>query len=406
MDTERRIKIAHITTVDMSLRFLLLNLLGELIRAGYEITGISSPGTNILQIESMGIRCISVQMTRNLTPVADLVSLCRLYQVMRKERFTIVHTHTPKAGLLGQLAARIAKVPIVVNTVHGFYFHRHMRPLWRLFYISLERIAALCSDLVFFVNEEDLVTAIHKKIGSPAKMQLLGPGGIGIDLARFDRHSLSKTAIERKRAELGLPENAQVVGFVGRLVAEKGLLEFLRSARMILRELPNVRFLVVGCVDHEKPGAVTPNTAHDYGIEKACIFTGLREDMPELYSLMDVFVLPSHREGFPLTLMEASAMRIPCVATNVRGCRQAVAHNQNGLIVPLGDVSALAHAIIELLTGREKARRMGEEGRRLALERFDERLVFDKVEAEYARLLREKGLPVPSPDPSGDARAD
>jgi glycosyltransferase involved in cell wall biosynthesis len=112
---------------------------------------------------------------------------------------------------------------------------------------------------------------------------------------------------------------------------------------------------------------------------------------------MDVFVLPSHREGFPRAPMEASAMKVPCVVTDIRGCRETVQHGRNGLLVPLGDVQALADAIIELLTDQEKARRMGEEGRRMALEHFDERLVFEKVKAEYARLLQEKGLPVPEP---------
>jgi len=118
---------------------------------------------------------------------------------------------------------------------------------------------------------------------------------------------------------------------------------------------------------------------------------------------MDVFVLPSHREGFPCAPMEASAMKVPCVVTDIRGCRETVEHGRNGLLVPLGDVQALADAIIELLTDREKARRMREEARRMALERFDEQVVFEKVKAEYARLLREKGLPVPEPRPVMEA---
>jgi glycosyltransferase involved in cell wall biosynthesis len=119
--------------------------------------------------------------------------------------------------------------------------------------------------------------------------------------------------------------------------------------------------------------------------------------MPELYALMDVFVLPSHREGFPRVLMEASAMGVPCVATDIRGCREAVEHRKNGLLVSLGDVQSLADAIIEILTDREKAHRMGAEGQRIARERFDERLVFEKVLSEYARLLGERGLPIPEP---------
>jgi glycosyltransferase involved in cell wall biosynthesis len=135
-----------------------------------------------------------------------------------------------------------------------------------------------------------------------------------------------------------------------------------------------------------------PETAQDYGIHDMCRFLGMRQDMPRLYSIMDVFALPSHREGFPRSPMEASAMRVPCIVTNIRGCREVVEHNRNGVLVPLGDVQALAKAIIELLTDREKALKMGEEGRKIAEEKFDERHVFEKVKSEYTRLMREKGL--------------
>src|SRR6266480_3246854 len=129
------VKIAHVTTVDVSLRYLLLNQLQSLREAGYEVVGISAPGPEVAHLEAAGIRHIAVVMTRNLTPLADLVSFWRLYQIMRREHFSIVHTHTPKAGLLGQLAARLAGVPLVINTVHGFYLHSGMRPIARRIYL-------------------------------------------------------------------------------------------------------------------------------------------------------------------------------------------------------------------------------------------------------------------------------
>jgi glycosyltransferase involved in cell wall biosynthesis len=216
-------------------------------------------------------------------------------------------------------------------------------------------------------------------------------------MQRFDPANLSSQGVTRKQLEVGLPNEAKVVGFVGRLVQEKGLLDLFAAARIVREQVPEVRFLFVGPVDTHKPDALTPDTAQEYGIGDVCYFLGMRQGMPELYALMDVFVLPSHREGFPRAPMEASAMKVPCVVTDIRGCREVVEHGQNGLLVALGDVQALAEAIIELLTDWEKARRMGEEGRRMALERFDERLVFEKVKAEYARLLQERGLPAPEP---------
>ena len=160
----------------------------------------------------------------------------------------------------------------------------------------------------------------------------------------------------------------------------------------MLQQAPEARFVLIGPLDREKPDAVTPALAQELGIGHACIFTGMREDMPDLYALMHVFVLPSHREGFPRAPMEASAMGVPCVVTDIRGCREAVVDNENGLLTPLGDIDALARAIGDLLTNQAKARRLGQAGRRLALERFDEQEVFATVKSEYARLLAEKNL--------------
>lgn len=394
-----RLKVAHITTVDMSLRYFLLNQLHCLQQAGYKVTAISSPGPEVPVLEAAGIHHIPVPMSRRaFTPLADLVALWRLYRVIRRECFTIVHTHTPKAGMLGRLAAKLAGVPVVVHTNHGFIFHERSSRFWRCFFITLEKVAAGCSNLVFSVNNEDIETAICEGVYAPEKIVSLGKGGIGIDIVSFDPRRFSPSDIVRKRIEVGVPEGVRIVSFVGRLVVEKGLLEFLQAARIVLKNCSSVRFLVIGPIDREKPDSLTPEIAHDYGVAEACIFTGMRWDMPELYALMDVFVLPSHREGFPRSSMEASAMGVPCVVTDVRGCREAVEHGRSGLVVPLGDVQALADAIIELLTDQEKALRMGEEGRCMALERFDERPVFDKVKAEYVRLLQVKGLVLPGTD--------
>ncbi len=194
---------------------------------------------------------------------------------------------------------------------------------------------------------------------------------------------------------------------MGRLVAEKGVPELLEAARLVVERFPESRFLLVGGLDAEKADGVTPDLARDRGLGGACVFTGVRQDMPELYAAMDVFVLPSHREGFPRAPMEASAMKVPCVVTDVRGCRQAVSPGRNGLLVPVGDVRAIADAIVRLLADRDLARRLGEEGRRRALLEFDERRVAALVLSEYERLLVEKGLGarIPSAHAETGARA-
>ena len=383
------LRVAHITTVDQSLRYLLLNQMRSIAQAGYEVTGISAPGSDVPVIESMGIRHIAVPLTRRLTPLADLRALVQLYRIFRREQFTIVHTHTPKPGLLGQLAARMAGVPVVVNTVHGFYFHEHMPRLWREFYITMERIAARCSDLVLSQSREDLDTAIRLGICPRERIQLLGNG---IDIQRFDRNRVDPATLAHLRSTLGLPSGVPVIGFVGRLVVEKGILELARAVQQVQSRFGPVTLLIVGGVDREKAGALNHEDIQAAAGTATCIFAGVRQDMPDMYALMDVFALPSYREGFPRAPMEASAMGAPCVVTNVRGCREAVEHERNGLIVPLRDVDALAEALIRLLRDHDRRRAMGDAGRRMAREQFDERLVFQRVLAAYHRLLHEKGV--------------
>jgi glycosyltransferase involved in cell wall biosynthesis len=381
------IRVAHITTVDLSLRLLLLNQMQAIQSAGYDVVGISTPGPFVAEIERAGIRHIPVHMTRTFSPRADITSFLELVRVMQREGFDIVHTHNPKPGLLGQLAARIAGVPIVVNTLHGFYFHDGMSPFWRRFYIATETIAATCSDVILSQNPEDIYTAIEAGIARPHKLRHLGNG---IDLSRFDPNNIHAETLTRRRSELGIRAGQPVVGFVGRLVKEKGLLEFLAAARIVLDHVPTARFLIIGPADAEKQDSLTPSIADSFGIADACVFAGMREDMPDLYALMDVFVLPSHREGFPRSPMEASAMGVPCVVTDIRGCRETVDHGRNGWLVPVHNVNQLADAIAILLQNPAVAAYMGGEARRKAVNEFDERLVFARVLDEYARLVKER----------------
>ena len=394
------LRVAHITTVDQSLRYLLLNQMRSIAQAGYEVTGISAPGSDVPVIESMGIRHIAVPLTRRLTPFADLRALVHLYRIFRREQFTIVHTHTPKPGLLGQLAARMAGAPVVVNTIHGFYFHEHMPPAQRRFYIAMERIAARCSDLILSQSREDLDTAIRLGICPRERIQLLGNG---IDVQRFDRNRVDPATLAHLRSTLGLPSGVPVIGFVGRLVVEKGILELARAVQQVQSRFGPVTLLIVGGVDREKAGALNHEDIQAAAGTATCIFAGVRQDMPDMYALMDVFALPSYREGFPRAPMEASAMGAPCVVTNVRGCREAVEHERNGLIVPLRDVDALAEALIRLLRDHDRRRAMGDAGRRMAREQFDERLVFQRVLAAYHRLLNEKGVQVSESAVTGKA---
>jgi glycosyltransferase involved in cell wall biosynthesis len=385
--------VIHVATADMGLRFLLLNQLQALQAAGYRVHGISADGPYRHEVQVAGVPVSTVPLTRALTPLADLRALAELVRIFRRLRPTIVHTHNPKPGLLGQLAARIAGVPLVVNTIHGFYFHPGSSPRQRRFYVLMERIAARCSDAILSQNREDLATAVAERICRPEAISYLGNG---IDVERFDRRALDPAQQQRLRAELGIPPEAMVVGAVGRLVAEKGYHELFAAVRELAPAWPQLHLLVVGPEEPGKADRLGPQVLAGYGLAGRVQLAGLRLDMPELYGLMDVLAHPSHREGFPRAPMEAAAMGLPVVASDIRGCRETVVHGQTGLLVPVKDAVALRTGLDLLLRQPALGRAYGTLGRRLAEREFDERLVFRRVLATYARLGREHGLALPA----------
>jgi glycosyltransferase involved in cell wall biosynthesis len=325
-----------------------------------------------------------------ITPLTDLKTLIRLVRYFRKERFHVVHTHTVKPGLLGRLAARLAGVPVVIHTIHGFYFHDGMHPIARRIFIAVEKVGAWCCDAILSQNQEDIDTAMREGICSPAKISHLGNG---IDVTKFYPGCVDGAAVAELRQELGLPPDTKIVGLIGRLVREKGFLEFFEAARIILDRGINARFLAIGAAQPEKSDALTLQVLIDQlGLQSAVHFLGLRDDIPALMSLMDVVALPSYgKEGLPRVLMEAAAMGKPVVATDVRGCREVVADGETGLLVPVQDSAALAEGLITVLSDAGLARRLGQAGRVRAEALFDERQYFRRTHESYQQLLKAKG---------------
>jgi glycosyltransferase involved in cell wall biosynthesis len=385
------IKIAHIATADFSIHGLLLRQLCYLRENGYDVTTISNTGSAVGNIKKCGFRHIAVDLTRRFTPVRDIIALYKLYKLFRQEKFEIIHTHTPKANLLGQLAAKIAGIPIRVSTVHGLYLSPEFSRFKMLFFILIEKISAMFADIVFLINGEDVIKARQYRIIDGEKIRLLD-GGIGINIEKFNRLNISDHHISKMRTSLGICPEELVVGFVGRLVQEKGLIDLFKVAKQVKTSVPNVRFLIVGSADLEKHDAIRPEMAREYGVEEICIFTGERKDTPELYAIMDVLFLPSHREGFGLVLAEAAAMGVPAVASDLGGCRQSVKSNYSGYLIPVGDIDGFTEILLKLLKDPEMRTRMGKQGEQLARDKFDDSRVNRIVMNEYHYLRNRKEL--------------
>jgi glycosyltransferase involved in cell wall biosynthesis len=378
------VRVAHIATSDASLRYLLLNQLEHYREAGYEVIGISRSGDDVAALEAAGIRFIEAPLSRSIGPLGDLVALYRLFRILQKERLTVVHTHTPKAGLLGQYAALFARVPLRVHTIHGLYFPGFMKPEARFLYVLLERVTMRFSRLNFSQNPEDIPVAIAEHICRADRIEQVGNG---IDLRRFESSRFTPEHRAKTRAALGLSSEHIVVGMVARLVEEKGWLEMLRAAAILKAKDARVRFVFVGGFEPAKKDAIRAEALREHGIDDVAQFLGHRTDVHDLYAAMDVFALPSHREGFPRAPMEASAMGIPCVVTDVRGCRQTVDDGVTGFVVPVRSPELLAEAIDKLVQSEPLRRTLGAGARKKAVAEFDERTVITRILAAYDRLI-------------------
>jgi glycosyltransferase involved in cell wall biosynthesis len=399
------VKLAHVSTVDLSIHFFLLDHLSDLREAGYSVHAVSSPGVFVPSIEQAGTRHFSIRMNRKTDPARDLLALAQLVKLFRRESFSIVHTHTPKAGVLGRIAAKLAGTPVILHTLHGLYFDSARNSLERRILEWSETVACRSCDRILSVNHEDIAFMEDHGICRPGQAETVVNG---IDVEFFDSNRVSDEQVSTMKNALGIGEDERVIGFVGRLAGHrKGVFDLLSAAKIVQREIPNVRFLFVGSTDAGQPDAVDESIAAEYGVSETCIFAGSRDrhELRTIFKLFDVHVLPSLFEGMPRNVMEATAMAIPSIVSDVRGNREAVANDETGVVVPFGDVNVLASEIIRLLKEEDTRRRLASYCRPFAEQNFDQRIGMQKVRRVYSELLREKGLPVPepveAPEPAG-----
>ena len=382
----KRAKVCHVASADITLKFLLLPQMKYLKQLGYDVFAVSASGKWIPEIQAAGITVYTPQITRRMfTPLSDAVALMHLISFFRKERFQIVHTHTLKASFLGQIAAFLARVPIRIYTNHGLDFANPSLSAWkRQLFILVDKVIAALAHIVFFVNKEDMRIARKEGICTFQKMRYFGGP---VNLRKFDPSRFSREFVEKKKRELGIPLGKKVVGVVGRLVRDKGYFELFEAFKKILVHFPGAQLLIIGSLEPEKEDRFDMGVLPQFGIEKNTIYLGERSDMEEIYPLMDIFVLPTYREGLGVSILEASAMKLPVVATDIRGCRGSVDKGKTGILVPSKNSEKVAEAVLSLLQNPARAREMGEAGRKKIEREFDENVVFKRVEKEYEHLL-------------------
>lgn len=373
-DGRARTRVVHMTTTDMSLDWLLGPQLLAFQAAGYEVIGMSAPGPHVASLEAMGIEHVAMaNFTRSNDPTSDIKAFFDLVRELRRLRPDIVHTHNPKPGILGRIAARITRVPLIVNTQHGLYAQPDDRRRRRWPVYAVERFAAAFGDVELVQNSEDAATLVGRLKVPARRVRVLGNG---VDLSRFDPASVAAPTRGRLRQEWGIADDEVVFGAVGRLVIEKGMAEMFAAHRRLRDEGAQLRLVVVGPLEPGKSDGLD-EAAVEAARADGVIFLGQRNDMPELYAAMDVFVTATYREGFPRAAMEAAAMGLPIVATDIRGCRQVVDDGVTGVLVRVRDADALAVGMRALIDDGQRREAMRAAARPRALAEFDVQRVIE-----------------------------
>ncbi len=356
-------KVLEVTNVDFSLRHFLLPLMQELTRRGHEVVGVCADGPLLAEVRAEGLRVEPVPMARSLSPLAQWRAFRAMVRLIRAERPDLVHAHMPISGFLARLAAWACGVPVIAYTCHGFLFNQPGSWLRRAVAFAMEWVGGRITGVYTTVSTEEAADARRLGIHRAA----VGVGN-GRDPARFRPDPAARA---RVRAELGCAPDAVVVVIVSRLVRHKGYPELLAA----MAEVPGAELWVVG-----------ERLASDHGADMEPLFAkaglggrlrrlGYRRDIDAVLAASDVFALPSHFEGLPMSVIEAMLTGLPVVATAIRGPREQVVDGETGLLVPPGDSAALAVALRRLAGDAATRARMGEAGRARALARYDEAAV-------------------------------
>lgn len=390
------VPLVHVTTVPMTLRFL-GGQPGFMRASGIETHAVSSPGQELEDFAAReGVTAHGVPMWRRITPLQDILAVAKIWKILRRINPRIVDAHTPKAGLIGMLAAWLAGVPVRIYHMHGLPMVTS-KGLRRTLLRWAETLSSLLSHRVLSVSHSIREVAISEGICRPEKIRVLLNGSInGIDAEGRFRPAGTDGSVRREtRAGFGIPGGSLVLGFVGRVVREKGIVELVTAWGLLRSEFPDIHLIVVGPVEAQDP--VPEEIDYVLKSDPRIHRVGLDWDTPHLYSAMDLVVLPTYREGFPVVPLEAASMALPVVATRVPGCVDAVRDGVTGTLVPPRDASSLAEAIRRYLRDPVSRRAHGEAGRARALQQFRQDAIWAAIRDEYWNLMVERGLSLPRP---------
>ena len=385
-------KLIRITTVPISFKVLLKGQLRFMASNGFDVKGVSSEGEELREVhENEGIVMEAINMSRKITPFQDLKSLWEMWNFLRKEKPQIVHTHTPKAGIIGMLAARLAGVPHRLHTVAGLPLmeatgikRKILNFVEKLTYSSATRVYPNSKGLYDFILQNNFTQSNKLKI-------IANGSSNGINTTFFSPAQVSEIEKVKLGEKLNIHSDDFVFVFVGRIVSDKGINELIKAFSELQaagnNELTGIKLLLVGGLESDLD-PLNPETLAEINQNKDIISAGFQQDVRPFFAISDALVFPSYREGFPNVVMQAGAMGLPSIVSDINGCNEIIVEGENGLIIPPKNVEKLKEKMLTLARDKNLYIKLKENSRRMIENRYEQSVVWNALLEEYEGLLQ------------------
>ena len=385
-------KLIRITTVPISFKVLLKGQLRFMASNGFDVKGVSSEGEELREVhENEGIVMEAINMSRKITPFQDLKSLWEMWNFLRKEKPQIVHTHTPKAGIIGMLAARLAGVPHRLHTVAGLPLmeatgikRKILNFVEKLTYSSATRVYPNSKGLYDFILQNNFTQSNKLKI-------IANGSSNGINTIFFNPEQVTETEKVTLREKLNIQPDDFVFVFVGRIVSDKGINELIKAFSELQtaenNQLTGIKLLLVGGLESDLD-PLNPETLAEINQNRDIISVGFQQDVRPFFAISDALAFPSYREGFPNVVMQAGAMGLPSIVSDINGCNEIIVEGENGLIIPPKNVEKLKEKMLTLARDKNLYIKLKENSRRMIENRYEQFVVWKALLEEYEGLLQ------------------